>query len=387
VPSPDADFPPHLNRSMSPSLRAETPPDQPAPQGLREQVLGILEAGQVAALPTETVYGLAARADDPRALERLCRLKGRNTPAGLTWHAGSTAALRAFDHQRNLLARLTERNWPGPLTLVLSGVPKGLEQVARDGWTGLRVPAHPALQSVLEAAPFPVVMTSANKSGQPPAADAAAVASLFGDEIALLLDSGPARIGESSTVLRVGPGRFRVLREGLLEASDLRRAAGLALGFVCTGNTCRSPMAETLARAVLARRLRGDSNPGPAGEVDPPEAYGFSTSSAGVFASTGASAAEHAIVAMKEFGLDLSAHGSKPATPELVRSWDRVYCLTRSHLESLTDSLPPARPGFLQLLDPHGADIPDPIGGSLEDYRHCARRIEECLEGRADEWL
>ncbi|MFT5052334.1 MAG: L-threonylcarbamoyladenylate synthase [Chlamydiales bacterium] len=367
--------------------RVETAPGEPAPQAVRDQVLNILEAGQVAALPTETVYGLAVRADDPAALERLCRLKGRDDPAGLTWHAGSAAALQAFDGLPNMLARLGERHWPGPLTLVLRGVPRGLEHVARAAWTGVRVPAHPALQSLLDDAPFPIVMTSANRAGQTPAVDAASVEAIFGEELALLLDTGPARIGESSTVLQIGPGRFRVLREGLLNASDLKRTAGLALGFVCTGNTCRSPMAETLAHAVLARRLAtepgGDAHP----DADSPETFGFSTGSAGVFAGTGSTAADHAIETLRARGLDLSRHSSRPAAPELVRDWDRVYCLTRSHLDALIDSLPPARAKNLELLDPEGQDIPDPIGASLNEYQRCADRIEQCLERRADEWL
>ena len=138
---------------MSPALRRETPPDRPATRDLRKEVREVLEAGGVAALPTETVYGLAARADERAALERLCELKGRSQPTGLTWHVGSREALSRFDAQRQIVARIAASHWPGPLTLVLSGVPDGLEHVARDGWTGVRFPAHQALASLLEFAP------------------------------------------------------------------------------------------------------------------------------------------------------------------------------------------------------------------------------------------
>lgn len=368
---------------MSAALRRETPPDQPATRALRKEVRELLERGGIAVLPTETVYGLAARADDEAALQRLLALKSRPDGKGLTWHVGSRAALESFDELAGIAGRLAERHWPGPLTLVLSGVPEALKSIALEGWTGVRFPAHAALASLLDFAPFPIVMTSANRSGAAPAVEASAAEATFGDEVDLYVDSGRCSLSESSVVLKVGPGRFEVLREGLLELDALKRSAGLNIGFVCTGNTCRSPMAETLARAVLGRRL---ATPGE-NQVVPPEIFGFRIGSAGVYAGTGSPASEHAVTVMGENGLDLSCHGSQPATPELLRDWDRVYCLTSSHREALVANLPPSRSRHIALLDPDGRDVPDPIGGSLDDYRACARSIERSLEQRVEEWV
>src|SRR5262245_1458353 len=132
-----------------------------ATPALTGEVERALRGGGVIAIPTETVYGLAVRADDPAALERLVELKGRAPELAFTWHVGEHAALERFPQPSALARRLAERYWPGPLTLVLPGVPQGLEHVARDGWTGARLPAHPVTAQILAALPFPVVATSA----------------------------------------------------------------------------------------------------------------------------------------------------------------------------------------------------------------------------------
>ncbi len=362
-------------------------PDGPPARALRRRVREHLAAGRLVALPTETVYGIAARADDGEAIRSLRELKDRPAEVALTWHVGTREAVESFEPLQPLARRLAKRYWPGPLTLILRGVPDGLDHMARDGWTGLRLPAHRATSGLLGALDFPVVMSSANPHGGTPCTEAREVAERFSGRLALVVDGGPARIGESSGVLRVGPGRFELHREGLLPLADLQRTAGLRLGFACTGNTCRSPMAEVLARSVLEERL------GIAESVRAPDAtateigdFGFEIRSMGVFAGTGAPASGHAFEVMEERGLDLDSHRSRPALPEDVRELDAVYCMTSSHVDTLRRALPPSRSRDVQHLDPEGGDIPDPIGGSRDTYRQCADLIARALEARIDEW-
>jgi protein-tyrosine phosphatase len=351
---------------------AESPGD--LPPEVVQRVKEALSAGELVAIPTETVYGLAARGDQPSAIERLQAVKGRSPKAPFTWHAGSGERTVEGDVPlAALVRRLTGRYWPGPLTLVLPHVPQGLEQVAQDGWLGVRVPAHGGTRALLDGLPFPVVASSANASGEEPLTDAKTVASRFEGQVNCVLDGGPSPLALGSSVLRLGPGRFDLLREGCLSAEDLRRAAGLRLLFVCTGNTCRSPMAEGLARALLAERL-GSSDL---------SRFGFEVQSAGVFAGPGSPASTEAVDLLKSRSIDLRDHRSQPAAQTVLEQADRIYCLTRDHCNQLSERSSQE----VQLLDPHGEDIPDPIGGDREVYAKCAEKIEACLRERMEEWV
>jgi protein-tyrosine phosphatase len=340
--------------------------------------LAVLESGGLVALPTETVYGLVARADDANALERLAAAKGRPPAMAWTWHVAGASALEAFGDVGACVRRLVARYWPGPLTLVLRGVPAGLELCARGGWTGVRCVAAPAAAALCEAASFPLVMSSANRHGAAAAVDFVQLEGLELADEDLLLDGGSTQLREASTILRIGRGRFELLREGLHDLSALRRSAGLRLGFACTGNTCRSPMAAGLARAAIARRLECT----PAGIAN----FGFEIASMGLHAGMGAPAASHAIEVLSARGIDISAHRSAAATLELVNDLDAVYCLTQSHLEALQQRVPPGRGARLHLLDPAGRDIADPIGGDAQMYRACADQIAACIEARLVDW-
>ena len=355
------------------------PHDVPADPPVVQEAVEALAAGGLVALPTETVYGLAARADDPAALTRLAELKGRDPARAFTWHLDEGAALLGSGARpQAVLRRLAGRYWPGPVTLVVQPPvdPRDrLREIAKDGWIGARVPAHEGTRQVLAACDFPVVASSANTSGEAPLLTAADVAAAFADDLALVLDGGAARLGEASAVLAVGPGRFEVLREGVVDAEDLRRTAGRSLLFVCTGNTCRSPMAETLARDLLARRLEAD-----------PAAFGFTVGSAGVSAGNGAPASEQAVEVMAARGLDLGGHGSRTARADLVAGADHVYCLTSAHRDLLVHALPPGAAEHVELLDPDGRDVPDPFGAPVPVYAACAEAMLEMLEHRADDW-
>ena len=363
---------------MSPRrLRLTDPAGEPSRELLADAAT-VLARGGIVALPTETVYGIAARADDPRALEALADLKGRPYDKPWTWHVGTIGALESFPDPRPNVRRLAERYWPGPMTLVLPGVPAGLELAARDGWTGIRYTAEPLARALCTYTEFPVVMTSANRHGERPATDSAGLAELDLERVELVIDSGTTRLQEPSTILKIGQGHFELLREGLHDLDALRRTSGMRIGFACTGNTCRSPMAEGLARAALAERLCGE--PSHIGE------FGFEVRSMGVFASSGCRASAHAIEVMAERGVEISGHASSPALPEVIEQLDVLYCMTHAHRSALGLLLPPGRDGHLRLFDPEERDIPDPVGGTMADYRRCAQHIAECIEVHAREW-
>jgi tRNA threonylcarbamoyl adenosine modification protein (Sua5/YciO/YrdC/YwlC family) len=363
---------------MEPVIDRETPEDRAPDAVLVRDVESILARGGLVALPTETVYGIAARADVGAALDALRKLKGRPAEMGLTWHVGSRDALDRFPMVSPMARRLVARYWPGPLTLVLPGVPERLDAVAHRGWTGVRMPAHPLTSGILSALEFPVVLSSANRHGEPPACTAADVERIFSGAVARVIDGGPARLSEASCVLRLGPKHFDLLREGLFTREQLRAVAGLRIGFVCTGNTCRSPMAEGFAKKVIAERLA--VAPARIGH------FGFEVRSMGVFARPGEPASKNAVVVMRDVGVNLAKHASRAALAEDVQSYDRIYCMTRNHLEALAVSLPPGRDKNLEMLDPSGKDISDPMGGDRAQYRRAAEQIMACIQQRSSDW-
>ena len=355
---------------------------RPPSQEERERATALLEAGGVLAIPTETVYGLAVRGDQAQALARLRAIKSRETAQALTWHIGSHDALKLLGSVSPMVWRLAQRYWPGPLTLVVPGVPRGLEAAAQDGWIGVRLPAHTTSADWIAHLPFPLVATSANRRGKAELADAASIAREFAGEVELVLDGGPPRLAEPSLVLRVGPGKFEVLRPGLLDLNRLRETAGLRIVFVCTGNTCRSPMAAALAQHALAKRLQV-----PARRVGD---FGFEIFSAGLAANFGAPIAQNALEVLTELtpelGRSAREHRAQAAIPEEIGRADRVYALTSGHLDVMRSMLPPGRAKHTELLDPDGGDVPDPIGSNLAEYRRCRDQLAELIERRLDEW-
>ncbi|HET6576379.1 MAG TPA: hypothetical protein VFG68_22455, partial [Fimbriiglobus sp.] len=151
---------------------------------------------------------------------------------------------------------------------------------------------------------------------------------------------------------------------------------GCSVLFVCTGNTCRSPLAEALCKRLLADRLGCD----PA-EL---EAHGYVVRSAGVAALPGDPAALPAVEAAWELGADLSAHQSRPVNPELLAASTHVVAVTRGHAEALAMRYPGVGPEPDLLGGPD--DLDDPIGGDLEQYRACAQMIRGHLERLVPGW-
>jgi L-threonylcarbamoyladenylate synthase len=188
----------------------------------------LLRAGRLVAFPTETVYGLGANALDPAAVQRIFAAKGRPSYNPLIVHVADTAAARRLVTQwPDAAARLAERYWPGPLTLVLPKRPEvpdvvtaGLDAVA------VRVPAHPVALALLRAAAVPVAAPSANRSTELSPTTAAHVRKSLGDRVDLVLDGGPTTVGIESTVIDLTSKRPAVLRPGRIGADELAKLVG-----------------------------------------------------------------------------------------------------------------------------------------------------------------
>jgi protein-tyrosine-phosphatase/tRNA A37 threonylcarbamoyladenosine synthetase subunit TsaC/SUA5/YrdC len=303
-------------------------------------VVEVIRKGGVAALPTDALYALVGRLDLPEAAARLKE-------------AGSVATLLAGRDDLRTLApsalRLTRRFWPGPLTLVL-------------GDLAYRRPNDPVAMDILRRVGAPL--------------GAVELPDVGAGKADVRLDAGPTRQKSPSTVVRIGGARAELLREGAIPRSMIEEADLFTILFVCTGNTCRSPMAEALMRKLLADRLNV--------REDELASKGYRVVSAGTGAPRGGAAAEEAEIAVKAYGADLSGHASQPVSMTLVEEADRVYVMTPRHKRDLEEWIP-EHAAKIQPLDPRGGAVEDPIGGDAAVYRASAKRIHDALKERLKE--
>ena len=211
--------------------------------GIAEAAL-ILRRGGLVALPTETVYGLAADATSDEAVARIYAAKARPKFNPLIAHVTSLEAALGQGVFSGDALRLAKAFWPGPLTLVVPLAPGATVCAAsRAGQQNiaLRVPAHPVAAALIAAAGRPLAAPSANRSGRVSPVTAAHVARDFAGEIDLILDGGRCRVGLESTVIACLDGRPRLLRPGGIARTAIEAVLGHALGESAGSGPVRSP--------------------------------------------------------------------------------------------------------------------------------------------------
>jgi tRNA threonylcarbamoyl adenosine modification protein (Sua5/YciO/YrdC/YwlC family) len=332
---------------------------------------GILRDGGIVVLPTETVYGAAGVLTQAKAVARLNELRDDASKPFTLHLARRQDAERYLGPQGDFARRLMKKLWPGPVGLMFdvpadrrAAVAKELgvddSLIYENGSITLRVPDHIVAGDVLGAVDAPVVISKADLDS--PAAD-------------MVLDAGQPQYSKPSTLLKVSGDKYEIVRAGVYDQRIIERLLRTTVLFVCSGNTCRSPMAEAIARKFLSDKLKV-----PDSEL---EKKGVTVMSAGSFAMPGARATPQAVEAVKEFGADLSSHRSRPLTVELIHQADVIFTMGRGHA-SVVASLVPSAAEKTTTLDPRG-DIDDPIGGDLKLYQTLAGEMRKLIEQRLNE--
>lgn len=248
-----------------------------------------LKDGGVVLLPTETVYGAAALVSRPTGLERLRQLSPPVTDLPLSIHLASPEeAARYLAPLTDFQKRITRKLWPGPVGMSFQVPPDRQVQVAgelgveakhlynQDSIT-LRCPDHAVATDVIRQAAGPVALRKAPGDFATRPDDAI---TQWGESLDLVIDAGPTRFSKLSTLLKVNADGYEIVRAGVYDQRIIERLLRTTILFVCSGNTCRSPMAEGIARQLLARKLNVSE-----GEL---ERKGLSVMSAGSFAMPGA---------------------------------------------------------------------------------------------------
>jgi protein-tyrosine phosphatase len=324
----------------------------------------VLRGGGVVALPTDTVYGLLARASEAAAIERIFELKGRTTEKALPYLIPDEDTLLCFtNHVPGPARRLVRRFWPGALTLVL-GTGKGV---------AVRMPDHPWLRDVLRRAGGLVCATSANRSGEDPATNIAGVVRAFPSGLDLAVDGGTSPGGQASAVVRVPEfGPAQILRSGPMPDASISQLGSFRVALVCTGNTCRSPMGAALLRSLLRQRFGADL-----ADRD------FRVESFGLAARSGDPMSAGAIAALTRAGLREEAH-HRARTPNEVslEEIDLFLAMTQDHVGALVSQFPETA-DRVRLIRPAAA-IQDPYGGSAADYEACLSQLKAQLVALLD---
>jgi tRNA threonylcarbamoyl adenosine modification protein (Sua5/YciO/YrdC/YwlC family) len=357
------------------------------PRDAVHRAVQALVEGKVVALPTETVYIAAASGLSERAVERLLAIRSGRLDGPATLAVRSTEEVLDYVPQLPRIGqRLARRCWPGPVTLQLADahpesavhrLPKSVRAaVVPEGEIRVRVPAHDTVLRVLRLLAGPVVMIGARRTDDADAITAEDVVQRIGGQVDVVLDDGRCKFAQKSSIVKVHDRGFDVVRPGVFNEANLKRLASFMIVLVCTGNTCRSPMAEVLLKKRIADRLRC--------KVSELDDRGIVVMSAGISASPGGRAAAEAAETMQARGLDLTQHESQPLTDRIVRFADVVITMTRGHRQAILEAWPDAEPRVHLIAQGRG-DVPDPIGGPLELYRRCADQLDEYLQTWAAE--
>ncbi len=227
----------------------------------------LLREGGLVVLPTESAYGTAGLLTHALGRERLAAYRGDNSRP-FTLHLANPEDAGQYlgdvgDYGRRLIRKL----WPGPVSLVFSVPAEQRAKVAQtlslaesslydaDGGITLRCPKHRVFSDVVSQVPGPVALTLAGSSASGPHWSAPALAQELGERVDLIFDAGPTDYSKPSTILKVSSDHYEIVRPGIYDERIIDRLLRTTILFVCSGNTCRSPMAEAIARNLLAKRL------------------------------------------------------------------------------------------------------------------------------------
>lgn len=346
------------------------------PRDILHRVVQALAEGELAALPLEGSYALTALATHAEAVARLEQAASTSTEGCLIL-ASTAAAADFLPLLTPTQERLLQRAWPGPVVFRFPGaLSAGLgaelptaaqRQAAPEAQLQLLVTAEEAVVELLRLLPGPLLA----RLPVSPETVVEDVSQADWSTADVVLQVGPLAPPGVTTAVRVVGEQRRVERQGLANLEAIREAGCETFLFVCTGNTCRSPMAAAVFRKLLAARLQC--------REEDLLTQGYRVISAGLAATSGQPASPEAVRLIEQSGGRLHDHLSQPVSARLLEQADFVFTMTHLHRATILQHYPELSPRVRTLAD-DGNEVVDPIGQGMDEYQRCLQQITRYLE-------